>query len=57
MKLVNSNNLNTRWGRMEKFKQNLRIKYSTFSKTDTIGNLIKKQIRGKYETLRLSKIN
>ena len=42
---------------MEKFKQNLRIKYSTFSKTDAIGNLIKKQIRGKYEAFWLSKIN
>ena len=44
MKLMNSNNLNTWWGRIEKIKENLAIKYSTFSKIDIIGNLIKKQI-------------
>ena len=31
MKLMNSSNLNTWWGRMEKIKENLAIKYSTFS--------------------------
>ena len=47
----------TGWGRMEKIKENLAIKYSNFSKIDIVGNLIKKQVKDKYETYWLSRIN
>ena len=48
--------LNTWWGRVEKIKDNLGIKYSTFSKIDTIGNNIKKQIKSKFEIFWLNEI-
>ena len=57
---MNSNSelkLNTWWGRVEKIKQKLGIKYSTFSKQSLIGDIIKKQIKGKFETYWLGEIN
>ena len=49
--------LNTWWGRVEKIKQTLRIKYSQYSKIDIIGNNIKKQLKSKFEMFWLAEIN
>jgi hypothetical protein len=52
-----NNDLNTWWGRVEKIKQTLGIKYSPFSKIDVIGQNIKRQIKSKFEAFWLSEIN
>ena len=56
MKSNTNPNLNSWWGRVEKIKQNLGIRYSQFSKLDLIGENIKKQVKSKYEKYWLCEI-
>ena len=49
--------LNTWWGRVEKIKENLGVKYSPFNNIDNIGTSIKKQIKSKFEKFWLNEIN
>ena len=50
-------NLNSWWGRVEKIKLNLGIRYSPFSKLDLIGENIKNQVKSKFENYWLREIN
>ena len=49
MKLNQNSNTNSWWNRVEKIKEKLEIKYSNFSKIDVVGQMIKKQVKSKFE--------
>ena len=57
MKSSPNPSLNSWWGRVEKIKEKLGIKYSQFSKIEVIGKVIKKHVQGKFETFWLGEIN
>ena len=52
-----NHDLSTWWGRVDKIKQTLGIKYSSFSKIDIIGQNIKRQVKSKFEAFWLAEIN
>ena len=54
---VQNYSIETQFGRVNKIKTFLNLKYSTFSKTDVIGQLIKKQIKSKFEHYWIKEIN
>ena len=56
MKSSSNPSIKTWFGRVEKIKTNLNIKYSQFSKIELIGEQIKKQIRSKFERFWLDEI-
>ena len=57
MKTAHNPTITSWFSRVEKIKTFLGLKYSTFSKIDVIGNLIKKQIKSKFEQFWLREIN
>ena len=56
MKNVENPNIITWFSRVEKIKTSLGIKYSKFLKSDAIGQIIKKQIKSKFEQFWLNEI-
>ena len=57
MKTVQNHSLSTWFGRVEKIKTTLGLKYSPFSKIDIIGQILKKQIKSKFEQFWIKEIN
>ena len=48
MKLNQNSNTNSWWNRVEKIKEKLEMKYPNFSKIEVVGQMIKKQVKGKF---------
>ena len=57
MKCIQDPTISTWFSQVEKIKTCLGLKYSIFSKTDTIGQLIKRQIKSKFEQFWLHEVN
>ena len=57
MNTAQNYSISTWFGRVNKIKTFLNLKYSTFSKIDVIGQLIKKQIKSKFEHYWIKEIN
>ena len=56
MKSVKNPNISTWFSRVEKIKTSLGLKYANFLKIDVIGQIIKKQIKSKFEQFWLNEI-